>query len=59
MKKSRFALLGALLLVVLFSVTGCSSECMTPLCRNNAQLFSDFCRRCNEVVDGVRDIFRR
>ena len=56
MKKFSLCFFAALLLVALFVFTGCTSNCMTPLCSNNAQLFSDFCRRCNDLIEGARDV---
>jgi len=44
---------------------GITDECVTFLCRNNAQFMRDFCSDCRQVldrnnsfIDGIADFFR-
>jgi hypothetical protein len=60
--KKKFAPLAliAMLVFALFALTGCG-QCEMFLCSNNARMFRDYCRTCQDIVDAlgaIGDFFR-
>jgi predicted amidophosphoribosyltransferase len=65
--KENKSSLGFLWVIVLFLIGGAvfffaddlglTQSCVTPLCRNNAQPFRDFCANCRNNIDTANSVF--